>query len=478
MNKHFLAKLGEFFRTNKAAIEAAEITPEEIEWTIKQARAYSGGKQKAENRMSMSESFSREKEEWRLFMEQQFAEPPSTIQVLPKAGVYSHPRYGKINMTPKEIEAFVENHNKHVYQEQVPIDAEHQSKLSGAVGYYKEMRLIDGGKGGAEADVEWTERGRELIASDSFKYFSPEWVDTWTDPVSNQKISNVLVGGAITTRPFFKDKAMRPLVASESGYQAGEWSVDETDVEKPIRTLSFTAMEFSEEDSKQANIDTGDVHINGLIEPTGGDAEDKTKKQESSQDSGGKKAMELDEATKSFVEEQTKKLNEQLDEEKGLRKAAEDRLEKLETEAKTRRFSDIIMGKDAAGDGSPPFLGEHSPHQMMLSLIAKEFGEDSEQFTSYVSAQRSIAKQAREAGLFKEAGASTGGTSGAADAIRKFDEEVETWLAAHDGKGRGAAIEAIAAAKPKLYTDYVKEKNRQAKAASTSYGYEDDEDGE
>src|SRR5574337_1340633 len=189
MNKHFLKRLGEFFHANKAQMSG--MTPEEIAKMLRDARAHSGGKQKAENRMSMSESFARDGE-WRLFMEQQFAEPPATIQVLPKPGVYSHPKYGKFTMTPEMIQKFVDNHNQHVYQEQIPIDVEHQSKLSGAVGYFGEMRLIDGGKGGAEADVNWNERGKQLIQSDAFKYFSPEWFDEWADPTTANKHANVL----------------------------------------------------------------------------------------------------------------------------------------------------------------------------------------------------------------------------------------------------------------------------------------------
>src|SRR5207237_9344767 len=103
---------------------------EDIAAAIKEARAHAGGKQKAENRMSMAESFGKDGE-WRLFMERDFAEPPVSIQVLPKPGTYSHPKYGKFTMTAQDIAAFVSNHNDHIYQEQVPIDVEHQSKLSG-----------------------------------------------------------------------------------------------------------------------------------------------------------------------------------------------------------------------------------------------------------------------------------------------------------------------------------------------------------
>lgn len=505
LNTHFLNKLGEFFRSNKEAIEAGEMTPEEVADVFKKARSHAGGKAKADARMSMSESFGKDGE-WKLFMEQKFAEPPSTIQVLPKPGTYSHPKYGKFTMSADNIGRFVDNHNQHVYQEQVPIDAEHESKLSGAVGYYGEMRLIDEGRGGAEADVSWTDRGRQLIASDQFKYFSPEWFDEWTDPVGGKKIANVLVGGALTTRPYFKDKVMRPLVASEDSYQAGEWAVD-SEGEQPTRTLTMSAMQFSEDEdsntaaemtkkcskcekmsaedatscsgcgesfAKKANIDVGDAHVNV---PTGG--KDKSSKEKVKSDEaspGGKKMTEgIDDATKAFVEDQTKAFKEELESERGLRKAAETRLATLETEAQTRRFTDVIMGHDAAGDGSPPFAGKHEMHSKTLSLIAKEHGEDSEQFKEYVAEQRSVAKQMREAGLFKEVGVSSHGEQATANvATRKFDDAVTAWLTANPSKGKIDAITAVASAQPKLYTESVRERDRIAKAAPTSYGYEEE----
>lgn len=189
--------------------------------------------------------------------------------------------------------------------------------------------------------------------------------------------------------------------------------------------------------------------------------------------------MEMDEATKAFVEEQVsaqvKGFKEELDTEKGLRQAAETRLASLEQEAQTRRFGDIILGRDGEGDGSPPFAGEHAPHQTMLSLLAKEYGEDSEQFKAYVAQQRAVSKQMREAGLFKETGVGSGpDAGGASTAARRFDDAVTKWLSENSGKTKVEAIKAVTAANPKMYTEYIREKDKIAKTASSGYGFEDD----
>ena len=476
MNKFFLAKLGEFFRNNKAAIEASELTEEEVAEAFRTSRAHAGGKQRSENRMSMSEQFDGKNGDCRMFFDHQFAEPPMTIQVLPKPGTYSHPKWGKFSLTTKDLQEFVDNHNNHVYQEQIPIDAEHQTKLSGAVGYYREMRLVDGGKGGAEADVEWTERGQELIRTDAFKYFSPEYFDQWPDPATGKKHNHVIAGGAITTRPFFKDKVLRPLVASESSYAAGEWEGED---DEP-KTLIMSAMQFTEEgieeeEPKKASLDPGDVHVDVPKE------EEEPKKAKG----GNKKMAEepqtgVDDVTKAFVESQTKQLTEELAEQKGLRKAAEERLAKLEGDAQARRFTDIVRGRDAEGDGSPPFQGKTEGHHRTMVLLAREFGEDSDEFKEYVATQREISKQMREAGLYKEAGINSGGTQagGKGSAKKRFNEAVGAWLTANPGKAKDEAIKAVSTEDAKLYVEYITEGNKTAKTASTNYGYDDNDDEE
>jgi hypothetical protein len=49
----------------------------------------------------------------------------------------------------------------------------------------------------------------------AFNYISPEWYDEWSDPATGQTYKDVAIGGALTTRPFFKAPYLRPLAASE-----------------------------------------------------------------------------------------------------------------------------------------------------------------------------------------------------------------------------------------------------------------------
>ena len=150
----------------------------------------------------------------------EFMAPPDSIQVLPKPGTYHHPKYGNIDITTSDLEEFVVNFEAGVYGQDVPIeiDFEHsEGDLAehGAVGYIRGLAPINSYKGGVEAEIEWTERGKTALESDAYKCFSPEWYDEWKQPTTGKTYRNVLIGGALTTRPFFKDDALKPLAASE-----------------------------------------------------------------------------------------------------------------------------------------------------------------------------------------------------------------------------------------------------------------------
>jgi hypothetical protein len=91
--------------------------------------------------------------------------------------------------------------------------------------------------------VEWTDRGRAFFKDDRFRYFSPEWYDRWEDPATRAQHSDVAIGGAICTRPFFKPPALRPLFASE-----GSLSIDDTIPQSqgddmPEETQSFAELQ-------------------------------------------------------------------------------------------------------------------------------------------------------------------------------------------------------------------------------------------
>ena len=140
----------------------------------------------------------------------------SEMHVVP-TGKWDHPAYGEMEITPDNIKMFVKNFNDKVRLD-LPITAGHDTGMSGgelpAIGWFKE--LIDRGVNGLYAFVEWTDEGRELLQNGAFKYFSPEFYQVYEDPETRQKYDFVLVGGALTNKPYFKELGQVAAFSEES----------------------------------------------------------------------------------------------------------------------------------------------------------------------------------------------------------------------------------------------------------------------
>lgn len=210
----------------------ANTDPEKLAEMVRQARAHAGGMGKAaKRRMEMSE--------FRFFVELGDDGLTEWVQVIPGPGTWTHPRYGKLIITNESLERFVENFKRGVYQEHIPIDAEHKTKATGAYAYYREMKVGHDGQPGVWARLELTERGKAALDGGGFRYFSPEIYDEWQEPVTGQVYKDVVVGGAFTTRPFYKDSSLQPIPLSELAFcQMGMDMGDEGEGEEASEDLA------------------------------------------------------------------------------------------------------------------------------------------------------------------------------------------------------------------------------------------------
>jgi phage I-like protein len=129
-------------------------------------------------------------------------EMTSRIQVLP-FGKWKHPSYGEIKIEEKDLENFVFNFEGQVRKE-LPITEGHsvgEQELP-AIGWFKQLE--NKGRDGLWAVVEWTNEGISLLKEKAYKYFSPEFYSVYEDPETHKIYHDVLVGGALTNRPYFK----------------------------------------------------------------------------------------------------------------------------------------------------------------------------------------------------------------------------------------------------------------------------------
>jgi len=316
----------------------------------------------AEEENEMEDDDEMDMSEYRVFVAHEFAEPQEWIPYLPLPGTFKHPQYGNVAFSKERNERFVDNFKKSVYQSRIPLDAEHQTKLSGAVGWITDMRVNDNGS--ADARVEWTDRGTALLTKNRFRYVSPEFYAKWQDPATEIIHEDIAIGGALTTRPFVKESHLRPLVASEMGYFLPQ--------EEPTRAKAKP----KKTGAKSMNEETTIVKEVESVDPV--------------QFAELQSRLAEIEAAKSEAEAQATRLTEALDK-------SNERIAKMEEVAQNRRFTELV-------EGNVRWYGETDMHMKILRSFSETFGEDSEEFGEYVRMQKAVAEQIKESALFVEAG--------------------------------------------------------------------------
>jgi len=349
------------------------------------------------------------------------------VQII-KTGEFQHPQHGLIQITIDDLNEMVKHFNSQVRGQQIPVDVDHKHEL-GAVGWFKSLKGPEqvNGEHALFADINWTDKGREAIKGGAFKYFSPHFGE-WTDPESGHKYKNVLLSGAITNFPFLK--GMQPVSFNEFK----EGSVDSVTVEE------FNALKDKvEETTKSVGELTEQIKASliasekqKLTEKVGASAEisdedkdalvaeieaaehmtpeekaammKKIKASEKSEDNDNPKFSEIRSEFQAKEADLQKKLTE-----------AETKIAAIERQGRTVKFMEIITGK---GGDDAPWVGSADKHLLLMESLADRFGEDSEQYKSYVELQTSHAKQIAESALFSEAGTTGGGPV-------SMDEEIE-----------------------------------------------------
>lgn len=368
----------------------------------------------------------------RLFNQLSLAEAPEWIAYLPKPGTYKHPRYGEIKITPERNARFVANFSNGIYQDRLPIDAEHETKLSGAVGWVTQMRV--NADGSADAKIDWTDRGRALLAADRFKYFSPEWFDLWQAPDTGKSHKDVAIGGAICSRPFFKPPALRPLVAREETQ-----TFDRFDGAVLVaHTWAFVDVDPSE----------GDTMADEITPQQLADLQRQLTEQQA-QFTEQQQALAAREAEIAAIrqasEAETAALKQMAEAQAEQLKQMTENHKKLERDRRTDRFEAMVHGEK--------WFGEYAKSLTILSNLADTFGEDHETFTAYVAQQRATAELARNSNLFIEMGSDAGGSPPTGEAQI---EALTRKRMSEKGEDYATAYTATLDANPQLYTDYVK----------------------
>lgn len=344
------------------------------------------------------------------------------VQIFPHVGTYKHPSYGDLDITPEFLADIKRNFDQHVYNQSLPltIDLEHQSKLSGAAGYITDLELHgQDGADGLWAEIELNNRGWSLVKDDAYRNYSPEYYDEWTDPATGEVHRNVMIGGALTARPFFK--GMQPI------YIANE------------RVYAFSEIQPTGSDHRDASNDSDDI-------PAPEEAEQPEEHSE-------EKVMSID--PKEFAELQSKyaSLESALAEERTLRetaqndaKAAAEQIAQVRRENSRRELAEIVRNNRCAFKGEVPEVVDRL-ERLQTALSAEDWA-------AYIENQKILHTQLAESELLKQRSAA------GEPALADFDSKVQAKVAA--GVPKPQAIGEVARENPKLYSEHVHRINRRA----------------
>jgi len=213
----------------------------------------------------------------------------SEIQVL-QTGTWNHPVYGKIKVSDKEIEEFVSNFNNGVRRE-IPITEGHSvgEEEKPAIGWFKQ--LINKGRDGLWATIEWTKDGLNLLKKKAYKYFSPEFYSNYEDPETHKVYQNVLVGGALTNRPYFK--GLQAIVLSELILAKDKMELKLEDIlEKEPTDLEDEEVNFLKENKDQLTDEQKDKFKDVLAEDEGGEGNESGEGGEGGEEETGEEGNE------------------------------------------------------------------------------------------------------------------------------------------------------------------------------------------
>jgi Mu-like prophage I protein len=136
---------------------------------------------------------------------------PTWLHAFP-LGRYVHPTHGELVFTRERLERLAEGVNRAIRGITPALDFDHRedrAKGGKAAGWITAAEVRPDGLWIA---VEWTEEAQAEVRAGAWRYLSPEFGD-WTDPRTGVRHRDVLLGAALTNRPFLRDLA--PVAACE-----------------------------------------------------------------------------------------------------------------------------------------------------------------------------------------------------------------------------------------------------------------------
>jgi hypothetical protein len=383
---------------------------------------------------------------------------PEWIPYLPKPGTFKHPKYGSVVIDAARNLNFVKQFQAKVYQDRLPIDAEHQTAVSGALGWITDLRQNPDGS--VDAKTSWTDRGKVMLANDRLPYFSPAFFEKWVDPTDGKIHKDVAIGGALTTRPFFKPKAglraVRPLVTASDGLYIGAQEFSTPEGPTRFSELQFAVLERDERE-EPVNVVATPPPASGAAPVTLTADQVVVSKSDVDELARLREARNTPAAAEAVTasDQRFGEMQSTIDTQATALRLASEQIAELNRQGRVRHFSDIVAGRS----GGKPWVGSASTHVNMLEMLysSDAAGEDGQLFKEYLELQNATAEQASKPQAFSDVGSSSARKVVTGSAQEKIDLAVKAYQEAHKDVPVNDVMMAVFNEQPELYDEYIEE---------------------
>lgn len=128
-------------------------------------------------------------------------------------GRYLHPVHGPLVFTRERLQRIADGVNRGIRGVALALDYEHRGDVAkgGKAAGWIDWAEVRGD--GLWLAVNFTAEALAEVRAGAWRYLSPEFAPSWTNPRTGQEHVDVLLGGGLTNRPFLRDLA--PIAASE-----------------------------------------------------------------------------------------------------------------------------------------------------------------------------------------------------------------------------------------------------------------------
>lgn len=409
-------------------------------------------------------------------------EQESEIHIVP-TGKYTHWSGYEFEITPETIAELKRNFDNGARKD-IPITAGHDNGMSGgelpAVGWF--TGITDRGVKGLYGFVKWTQEGRRLLAEKAFKYFSAEIAFEYTDLETKQSYASLLVGGALTNKPFFKQLDLDPAFGFSDADKEVAATVLSLEVPEIITQFTESTMNIADILAKLAAGETLSADEIAFVKENEGELTDEQKTAAA--------GILADEATETDEEREQREGDE--NEAKGLNrdgsaKAAPAGEEGTQVDASekgktvTLSATEVATLRAQADEGAKAFaeLKKAKDEKLVSGFLFSDSNKGGkflvkskgalekfvatlsevqrDQFTNIVAGMPALSSK-----LFSEIGENAGGAS---TAFAEISKKIEEYKTANPGVKYSDALQAVLKANPELETRYSEEQSEEAEGA-------------